>query len=150
MSVWGCYTIVKDLKQSYFLFKGFECDLSIQLSISSTYSSGSALILPIHVFSFIWPRKSDRFSFVKSPPYFIFYFICPLTIQIRKYLYLFNSILNWWLFFTAKGKLERLQFSTSSSFVKIWSACSCEFKVYFWTFWALYHLLFDLETIGIN
>ena len=38
---------------------------------------------------------------------------------------------------TAKRKLERLQFSTSSSFVKIWSACSCEFKAYFWTFWAL-------------
>ena len=39
---------------------------------------------------------------------------------------------------TAKRKLERLQFSTSSSFVKIWSACSGEFKAYFWTFWALY------------
>ena len=51
---------------------------------------------------------------------------------------------------TAKRKLERLQFSTSSSFVKIWSACSCEFKTYFWTFWALYHLLFDLETIGVT
>ena len=38
---------------------------------------------------------------------------------------------------TAKRKLERLHFSTSSSFVKIWSACSCEFKAYFWTFWAL-------------
>ena len=32
---------------------------------------------------------------------------------------------------TAKIKLERLQFSTSSSFVKIRSACSCEFKTYF-------------------
>ena len=52
--------------------------------------------------------------------------------------------------FTAKRKLERLQFSTSSSFFKIGSACSCEFKAYFGTFWALYHLLFDLETIGIN
>ena len=51
---------------------------------------------------------------------------------------------------TAKRKLERLQFSTSSSFVKIWSACSCEFKAYFWTFWAFYHLLFVLETIGVN
>ena len=51
---------------------------------------------------------------------------------------------------TAKRKLETLQFSTSSSFVKIWCACSCEFKAYFWTFWALYHLLFDLETIGVN
>ena len=51
---------------------------------------------------------------------------------------------------TAKRKLERRQFSTSSSFVKIWSPCSCEFKVYFWTFWALYHLLFDLETIEVN
>ena len=51
---------------------------------------------------------------------------------------------------TAKRKLERLQISTSSSFVKIWSACSCEFKAYFWTFWALYHMLFDLETIGVN
>ena len=51
---------------------------------------------------------------------------------------------------TAKRKLERLQFSTSSSFVKIWSACIGEFKAYFWTFWALYHLLFDLETIGVN
>ena len=38
---------------------------------------------------------------------------------------------------TAKRKLERRQFSTSSSCVKIWSACSCEFKAYFWTFWAL-------------
>ena len=51
---------------------------------------------------------------------------------------------------TAKRRLERLQFSTSSSFVKIWSACSCEFKAYFWTFWALYHVHFDLETIGVN
>ena len=51
---------------------------------------------------------------------------------------------------TSKRKLERLQFSTSSSFVKIWGACSGEFKAYFWTFWALYHLLFDLETIGVN
>ena len=49
-----------------------------------------------------------------------------------------------------RGKLERLQFSTSSSFVKIWSACRSEFKAYFWTFWALYHLLFDLETIGVG
>ena len=32
---------------------------------------------------------------------------------------------------TAKKKLERLQFSTSSSFFKILSACSCEFKAYF-------------------
>jgi hypothetical protein len=51
---------------------------------------------------------------------------------------------------TAKRKLERLQFSASSLFVKIWSACSCEFKAYFLTFWALYSLLFDLETIGVN
>ena len=51
---------------------------------------------------------------------------------------------------TAKRKLERLQFSTSSSFVKICSACSYEFKAYFWTFGALYHLLFDLETIRVN
>ena len=51
---------------------------------------------------------------------------------------------------TAKRKLERLQFSTSSSFVKIWSACRCEFKAYFWTFQALYHLLFDLGIIGVN
>ena len=34
-------------------------------------------------------------------------------------------------FCTAKRKLERRQFSTLSSFVKILSACSCEFKVYF-------------------
>ena len=40
-------------------------------------------------------------------------------------------------FVTAKRKLERHQFSTSSLFVKIWSACSCEFKAYFWIFWAL-------------
>ena len=51
---------------------------------------------------------------------------------------------------TAKRKLERLQFSTSSSFVKIWSPCSCEFKAYFWTFRPLYHLLFDQEIIGVN
>ena len=49
-----------------------------------------------------------------------------------------------------RGKLERLQFSTSSSFVKILSACKSEFKAYFWTFWALYDLLFDLETIEVN
>ena len=58
--------------------------------------------------------------------------------------------LRYTVYITAKRKLERLQFSTSSSFFKIWSACSCEFKAYFWTFWALYHLLFDLETIGVN
>ena len=40
-------------------------------------------------------------------------------------------------FVTAKRKLERHQFSTSSLFVKIWSACSCEFKAYLLTFWAL-------------
>ena len=51
---------------------------------------------------------------------------------------------------TAKRKLERLQFWTSSLFVKIWSACSCEYKAHFWTFWTLYHLFFDLETIGVN
>ena len=51
---------------------------------------------------------------------------------------------------TAERKLERLQFSTSSSFFKIWSACGCEFKAYFWTFWAVCHLFFDLETIGVN
>ena len=51
---------------------------------------------------------------------------------------------------TAKRKLERLQFSTSSSFVKIWSACSCKFQAHFWTFWALYLLFFDLQTIGVN
>ena len=44
---------------------------------------------------------------------------------------------------TAKRKLERLQFSTL--LVK-----NCEFKACFGTFWALYHLLFDLETIGVN
>ena len=63
--------------------------------------------------------------------------------------------LFWWngcdnLHATAKRKLERLQFSTSSSFVKIWSASSCEFKAYFWTFSALYHLLFYVVTIGVN
>ena len=51
---------------------------------------------------------------------------------------------------TAKSKVGRLQFWTSSSFVKIWSACNCESKAYFWTFWALHHLLFDVETIGVN
>ena len=52
---------------------------------------------------------------------------------------------------TAKRKLEIvLQFSTLTSFVKIWSASSCEFKAYFWTFWALCHSLFYLETIGVN
>ena len=61
-----------------------------------------------------------------------------------------KSIYSHKLVRTAKRKLERRQFSTSSSFVKIWSACSCEFKAYFWTFWALYHLLFDLESIGVN
>ena len=73
-----------------------------------------------------------------------------------------NAVIQWSLNFqlflfefeccavTAKRKLERRQFSTSSSFVKIWSACNCELKAYFWTFWALYHLLFDLETIGVN
>ena len=35
---------------------------------------------------------------------------------------------------TAKSKLERRQFSTSTSFVKIWSPCSCEFKAYFVNF----------------
>ena len=65
-----------------------------------------------------------------------------LARYIRKFLISFT--------YTAKRKLERLQFSASSSFVKIWSACSCEFKAYFWTFWALYHLLFDLETIEVN
>ena len=60
----------------------------------------------------------------------------------------FENVASWR--YTAKRKLERLQFSTSSSFVKIWSACSCEFKAYLLTFWALYHLFFDLETIGVN
>ena len=55
-----------------------------------------------------------------------------------------------YLLCTAKKKLERLQFSNSSLLFKIWSACSCEFKAYFWTYWALYHLLFYLETIKVN
>ena len=45
----------------------------------------------------------------------------------------FESWYNMMVLVTAKRNLERLQFSTSSSFVKIWSACSCEFKAYFWT-----------------
>ena len=49
----------------------------------------------------------------------------------------FISWTNWVNSGTAKRKLESLQFSTSSSFVKIWIACSCEFKGYIWTFWAL-------------
>jgi hypothetical protein len=38
--------------------------------------------------------------------------------------------------------------SIRTSFVKIWIACSYEFKSNFWIFRCLYHLLFDLETIG--
>ena len=78
------------------------------------------------------------------------------TILISHLIYLFVLLIKVWMSipirwcFTAKRKLERLQFSTSSSFGKIWSACSCEFKAYFWTFGALYNFLFDLETIGVN
>ena len=43
---------------------------------------------------------------------------------------------------TVKRKLERLQFPTSSSFVKIWSACSCEFKAYFLNFLGFIPLAF--------
>ena len=43
---------------------------------------------------------------------------------------------------TAKTKLERLQFSTSSLFFKIWSTCSCEFKAYFFYFSGLYTTCF--------
>ena len=32
---------------------------------------------------------------------------------------------------------RKMSIFNSSSFVKIWSACSCEFKALFWTFWAL-------------
>ena len=68
---------------------------------------------------FSWKRREETFSwdFLNNFSY-------------RYLLYIFEV--------TAKRKLDRLQFSTSSSFVKIWSACSCEFKAYCWTFWALY------------
>ena len=38
--------------------------------------------------------------------------------------------------------------SMGTSFVKIWLVCSCEFKPNFLIFWCLYHLFFDLKTIG--
>ena len=47
-----------------------------------------------------------------------------------------NSLKNCFWPCTVQQKLERLQFSTSSPFFKIWSACSCEIKGYFWTLWA--------------
>ena len=49
---------------------------------------------------------------------------------------------------TAKRKLERLQFSTSSSFVKIVPVV-VNFKPIFELF-GLYNTCFDLETIGVN
>ena len=58
------------------------------------------------------------------------------------FIYLFIDQAQW-IFYTAKRKLERLQFSTSSSFVKIWSACSCKFKAYLWTFLGLIQLAFQ-------
>ena len=60
---------------------------------------------------------------------------CCLVYQT--FLWCNHAIESWVITFTAKRKLERRQFSTSSSFFKIWSACSCEFKAYLWTFWAL-------------
>ena len=52
------------------------------------------------------------------------------------------------LFVTVVIKYERHKMSIGTSFVKIWNACSCEFKPNFLIFWCLYHLRFDLETIG--
>ena len=81
------------------------------------------------------------------------YFSLLITSELKELDFSYSILFMIWNFCclsTAKRKLERLKFSTSSSFVKIWSASSCEFKVYFWTFWAIYHLLFDLETIGVN
>ena len=118
----------------------------------------------IHMFCRIWWIQSfEGLDFKKS---FIFFNINFLNLSFLNQnlpqsedidLWISMSLLIWMKFLlwskvhcTAKRKVERLQFSTSSSFVKIWSVCSCEFKAYFWTFWALYHLLFDLETIGVN
>ena len=112
------------------------------------------------------PKNSHRHfgaqNFLCTPyPYSIFFSwkqkmgndianICRKCTKESKLNNMKSFILRYCVFVTAKRKLERLQFSTSSSFAKIWSACSCEFKAYIWTFWALYHLLFDLETIGVN
>ena len=52
--------------------------------------------------------------------------------------------------FTAKRKLERRQFSTSSSFVKIEVPVVVNLKHIFELFGALHHLLFDLENMGVN
>ena len=51
------------------------------------------------------------------------------VLKLRVYFVMIPEI--WYI---AKRELERLQFSTSSSFVKIWNAWSCEFKAYFWIF----------------
>ena len=37
-----------------------------------------------------------------------------------------------------------------TSYVKIWSVCNLEFNANSLTFWGLYHLSFDLETIGVR
>ena len=51
---------------------------------------------------------------------------------------------------TAKRKLERLQVSTSSSFSKFEVPVVVNLKHIFELFGLYTHLLFDLETIGVN
>ena len=74
---------------------------------------------------------------------------CIILIKINYTSVALNALINYYALITAKKKLERLQFWTSSSFFKIWSACSGKFKAYFLTLWALYHLLFDLKLLEL-
>ena len=99
-------------------------------------------LLNCNYFTIVWCKKTKAWYI-----YFCFYCTPIFDRTFFEGLTINDSLAN---LVTAKMKLERLQKSTSSSFFKVWSACSCEFKAYFWTFWALYHLLFELKTIGVR
>ena len=106
------------------------------------------LFLKIHFLKNQWQKNLNHYAIAEQDSISGFFYpiLAPLWKPLKPMSKNYRSL---W-YFTANRKLERLQFSNSSSFVKIWSACSCEFKAFFWTFWALYNLLFYLETVGVN
>ena len=127
------------LKQSHLIFQAFPIKYLESFSLQQTTNQWLLLIRQCRMQGWAGHRV---WLAIQYPPAASLFHVCHSLLFDREPQHRGPS--------KAMRKLERLQFSTSSSFVKIWSACSCEFKTYFWTFWALHHLLFDLESIVIN
>ena len=107
-------------------------------SFSYSNSSNATIIKKLCKSKKLVKSQSGHTEMITSDLQRVFPYDHSVIWQVFWFAKLFNdggvtTIAIWEWLFTAKRKLERLQFSTSSSFVKIWSACSCEFKAYFWT-----------------